>query len=208
MTQTTRKLSKRFLSSLETLASQGFQNAAVGFSGMLGMSMTVYEPTVSLIPLVDIPNVLGGPEQDAVGIYLKVEGDISGHVLLIIPYQKALEMVDMLLDEPVGTTQKLGSLERSALAEMGNLTGTFFLNAIAEQTGMPARPSPPAVMVDMVGSILDVITALVGAMGDDVLMFQATFMIGARELNTDFWVIPDPKTLDRLTDEIAGDHAK
>jgi len=203
-----KKLNEKFIESLEELAKQGFENAAEGFSGMLGMTLAVYEPTVSLIPLQDIPHALGGPEIDAVGIYLQVAGEISGHVLLIIPLNKAFEMVDLLLNEKVGTTKKLGTLERSALAEVGNLTGSFFLNALSDQTGLSSRPSPPAMMVDMVGAILDVITSLAGAMGDEVLMFQATFIIGDRELNTDFWVIPDATTLNKLTSEISGNHTE
>ena len=197
-----RHLSEKFIASLNRLAKQGFQNAAMGFSGMIGMTMAVYEPTVTLIPLKDIPYALGGPEIDAVGIYLNIEGELSGHVLLIMPLGKAKEMADLLLDQPFGTTEVLGSLERSALAEVGNLTGSFFMNALSDETGLPSRPSPPAVMVDMVGAVLDVITALAGEIGDQVLMFQATFMIGEREMNTDFWVIPDQSTLDKLTNEV------
>jgi chemotaxis protein CheC len=90
-------------------------------------------------------------------------------------------------------------MERSALSEIGNLTGAFFLNAIAELTNISSHPSPPAVMVDMVGSILDVVVATMGAISDQVLMFKAAFKIGERKLQADFWIIPDPATLEKLT---------
>jgi chemotaxis protein CheC len=150
----------------------------------------------------EIPMLLGGPENDAVGIYLRMEGDLSGHIMLIMPYEKSLEIVDMLMDQPVGTTTTLGSMERSALAEVGNLTGTFFLNALADITGTTARPTPPAVMVDMVSAILDVIVAMVGDIGDKVLMFQTQFSYGDRATQADFWVVPDAETLDKLTSEV------
>jgi chemotaxis protein CheC len=119
--------------------------------------------------------------------------------MLIIPYQQALELCDMVMDSPAGTTQELGKMERSALSEIGNLTGAFFLNAIAELTNLSSHPSPPAVMVDMVGSILDVVVATMGAISDQVLMFKAAFQIGERKLQADFWIIPDPTTLEKLT---------
>jgi len=200
MPETTRNLKQVYIDRIETLAKERLINAAEGFSGMLGVKMTVDNPRADLISITDIPFVMGGPENDAVGIYLQISGELQGHILLLIPYNKAIEMVDLLLDEPIGTTQKLGSLERSALAEVGNLTGTFFINAISNQTGFSSRPSPPVVIVDMVGAILDIITALAGAMGDDVLMFHATFMIGDRQMNTDFWVLPDADTLNKLVD--------
>lgn len=46
--------------------------------------------------------------------------------MLIFPYERALKLVDLLIDEPEGTTQQLGTYERSALAEVGNLCGSFF----------------------------------------------------------------------------------
>jgi chemotaxis protein CheC len=110
-----------------------------------------------------------------------------------------MEIADMLLERTPGTTTELGQLERSALAEVGNLTGSFFLNAIAEITGISSHPTPPAVMIDMVGSILDVVIATMGDIGDEVLMFRAMFIRGDRSTKTDFWVLPDMVTLRKLS---------
>ena len=192
------------INSLQEIIVHGFQNAAKGFSGMIGEVMQVIDPSVKAISLKDIPMFLGSPENDAVGIYLRVEGDISGQIMLILPYDKALEIVDLLFEQPFGTTKQLGQMERSALAEVGNMTGAFFLNAISEITGINARPTPPAVMVDMVGAILDVIIATMGQVDhsvfdDKVLMFQSNFSIGNRETKANFWIIPDPGTLEKLS---------
>lgn len=180
---------------LEAMANEGVQHAARGLSDMVGETVTVSEPMVRLVPLTDIPLLLGGPENEAVGIYLQAEGKIGGQIMLILPLPKAQELVDLLMGEPVGTTRHLGSLERSALAEVGNLTGTFFLNAVALLTGLGGRPSPPAVMVDMLGAILDIIIATCGGISEQVLMIQASFLRGGREVEANFWVIPDPATL-------------
>jgi chemotaxis protein CheC len=192
------------INNLQEIIVHGFQNAAKGFSGMIGEVMQVIDPSVKAISLKDIPMFLGSPENDAVGIYLRVEGDISGQIMLILPYDKALEIVDLLFEQPFGTTKTLGQMERSALAEVGNMTGAFFLNAVAEITGISARPTPPAVMVDMVGAILDVIIATMGQVdhrvfNDKVLMFQSNFSIGNRETKANFWIIPDPGTLEKLS---------
>jgi len=196
---TQHKPEEGYIKKLQGIASHGFENAARGFSGMIGQKLQVLNPTVQSTPFQEIIDALGGPENDAVGIYLRVEGDITGQIMLILPLTKALEMVDMLMEQPQGTSTKLSTMERSALAEVGNLTGTFFLNAIAEITGISSRPTPPAVMVDMVGAILDVIVATMGKFEKDVLMFKSTFVFGDRETEADFWIIPDPETLEKLT---------
>lgn len=201
MASETRQISGELLRVLQAIAKEGLSSAASGLSTMIGTTLTVKNPCVKTVNVKDIPMALGGPENEAVGIYLKSEGDITGHFMLVIPYEKAMEMVDMLMEVPVGTTQELGSLERSALAEVGNLTAAFFLNAVASMTGISARPTPPAVMVDMIGAILDIIVAATGGISEDVITFQAMFSYADRSVDADFWVIPDPATLESFIDK-------
>lgn len=184
---------------LQTMASEGMTQASKGFSDMIGTKVSLSQPQVRLVPLGDVPMLLGGPEREAVGIYLRATGQMSGQIMLIFSYPKALELVDLLMGQTAGTTKALGRLERSALAELGNLTTSFFLNAIASSTGISARPSPPAVMVDMIGAILDIVITSYGEVGKYVLMLQVAFLTENREVEADFWVIPDPKTLETLT---------
>jgi chemotaxis protein CheC len=199
MSGSSNEISDELLEKLGSLAGKGFASAAQGFSKMIGEQLTVKSPDVSKVHLKDLYEILGGAENDAVGIYLRIEGELKGQVMMVIPYQQALGIADMLMERPNGTTTELGQMERSALAEVGNLTGSFFLNAVAEITGVSSHPTPPAVMIDMVGSILDVVIATMGDIGDEVLMFRATFIRGDRSTKTDFWVVPDMNTLKKMT---------
>ena len=186
------------LEMLKAITSEGIKNAARGFSGMVGHKIEVSNPVARLVPLLGIAEIVGGPENEAVGIYLRIEGDLLGQIMMIIPYQKALELVDLLMDVPEGTTQFLGSMERSALGELGNMCGAFFLNSLSKMVGANFRPTPPAVIVDMVGAILDIIIATTGGLSEHVLLMQANFMEGDRSVEADFWVIPDLSMLQIL----------
>jgi chemotaxis protein CheC len=86
-------------------------------------------------------------------------------------------------------------MEKSALQELGNITGTYFLNYIADNTGSFIRPTPPAVMVDMCGAILDIVIATAGLENEEVLMFDAEFIQGELSIGVQFWVIPDHQTI-------------
>lgn len=196
--QETAPFDQYLLEMLNTIASEGIKNAADGFSGMVGRRIEVSNPEIELVPLLTIPKIVGGLEDDAVGVYLRFEGDMMGQIMMIIPHQKALELVDLLMGLEKGTTKHLGSLERSALGELGNLCGTFFLNSIAKTVGASFRPSPPAIMVDMLGAILDIVVATAGGVNEHVLLMHANFMDGIRFVETDFWVIPDMKALNNL----------
>jgi chemotaxis protein CheC len=189
---------QELLEVLNSLASEGVNNAAFGFSGMIGRKIQFSAPVASLVPVLIIPEIGGTPEQDAVGIYLHFNGDLVGQIMMIVPHPKALELVDLIMDVPQGTTQHLGPLERSALGELGNLCGSFFLNSIAKRVKADFRPSVPAVMVDMVGAILDIVVATTGGTSEHALLMQANFMDGPRNVQADFWVIPDIKSLEAL----------
>ena len=130
------------------------------------------------------------------------EGEMMTQFMTVIPYQRALELVDLLMDQDIGTTQVLGSLERSALAEVGNLTASFFMNSLANISGVGLRPTPPAVMVDMAGAIIDIVIATTGGISEYVMMLKTKFRLNHREVKADFWVIPDEGTLKLLANRI------
>lgn len=197
-------LNQDLLERLHSIAKEGVDNAAYGFSSMVGRKIQFSKPTASLVPILTIPKIVGKPDDDAVGIYLRFVGDVAGQIMMIIPHQKALELADLLMGVPQGTTQQLGSLERSALGELGNLCGSFFLNSIAHMVKADFRPSPPAVMVDMVGAILDVVVVTTGGITDQVLLMQTNFMDGSRCVEADFWVIPDMKSFQDLITKNSG----
>jgi len=90
-------------------------------------------------------------------------------------------------------------VERSALAEVGNLAVSTFLNTMAVQNPQSPellRPSPPAVMVDMLGAILNVIVTPVAAVRDDLLVVDTNFVNAKKTMYGRFWIIPDPAIRD------------
>jgi chemotaxis protein CheC len=188
----------KLLEMVQLIADEGIDHAAHGFSGMVGRKIQFSTPITKLVPILTIPEIVGKLDNDAVGIYLRFNGDLEGQIMMIVPYPKALELVDLIMGVPQGMTRNLGSLERSALGELGNLCGSFFLNSIAKLVGADFRPSVPAVMVDMVGAILDIVVVTSGGMSEHALLMQANFMDGSRNVEADFWVIPDTRSLEAL----------
>jgi chemotaxis protein CheC len=191
-------LDKDMLEKLQSIADKSVINAAHGFSGMVGRQIHVNKATAEVVPVLTIPQIAGKADEDAVGIYLRFKGDLDGQMMMIIPYQKALELVDLMMEVSPGTTGHLGSLERSALGELGNLCGSFFLNAVSSLTYAQFQPTPPAVMVDMAGAILDVVVATTGGISENALLMQASFLDGSRCVEADFWVIPDMNSLSEM----------
>jgi chemotaxis protein CheC len=202
------KFDYRLSALVQDMAQAGMRRAAQGLSSMVGETLTVTEPTIQVVPITQITELIGGPENEAVGIYLRAEHKLSGQIMMIMPYPKALELVDLLMQAPLGTTKNLGSIERSALAELGNLTGSFFINAVADLTGLEGRPSPPAVVVDMVGAILNILLASWDGISENVLLIKTNFLRDGHETQASFWVIPDSAMLQAVSARESAENAE
>lgn len=180
------------------LVSLGTRHAMTGLSEMLGQEIAVSSFALKRTPVAELANVVGGAEVDAVGIYLTVSGAADGHLMLIYEPSIAYAFVDLLMGQAPNTTKELDEMGRSALGEMGNIIGAFFLNAIADATGLELMPSPPAVMTDMAGALLDVVTADILLRSDDTYVAETTFTTTDREIEGQFMVIPSEEFLDAL----------
>jgi chemotaxis protein CheC len=174
------------------------QRMACGLSNTTGRAISSALPRVKRVPIAQVVTRAGAPETEAVGIYLLIKGELRGQAVLILPLTSALNLVDLLLDEPLGTTDRLGVLARSALAEIGNITLSYFLNAVAALTWTPnlLRPSPPAMLVDELSAVLDVIVTTMGAARNDLLIIETTFKDVENIVQARFWVLPNPAALD------------
>ena len=126
------------------------------------------------------------------GVYVGVESASagSGHMIIVYPPRTAYDLIDMLMDNPPGSTQELGEMEQSVLGEVGNVMGSQFLNTLSNYTGLDLRVTPPAVMMDMAGAILDAALAELMSDGDDALVMDTTFGTEDRQVHGKFLVMP------------------
>ena len=191
------------LTSWADLVALGTRNAMSGLSQMIGRDIDVSEFSLRRVPVTELAMLVGGREQDVVGIYLTVSGAADGHLMLIYEPRIAYAFVDLLMMQEPGTTTGLGEMERSALAEMGNIIGAFFLNSIADATGLSLAPSPPEVMMDMAGALLDVVSVDILLTQDETYLAETTFAVAEREVSGVFLVMPSEQLLRTLLEQAA-----
>ena len=177
------------------LVSRAIADAMAGLSKMVGQELSVTALDIRQLPAKDAACMLGGPEKEVVGICQEIHGDARGYLLLIHEPQIACELVDIQLGLPNSSTRNLSEIQRSVLEEMGNVTGSFFLNSLADSTGLCLLPSPPVVMTDMAGAILDVNLSQIMKEQDNVLAIKTSFGTARRNVQGIFLVMP---TLDFL----------
>jgi chemotaxis protein CheC len=171
---------------------------ARGLSDIAGRTISNDDPIVERVPVHQVSREAGDPEAQMVGIYLVMRGGLRGQALLILSVDSALNLVDLMMGKEPGTATDFGEMECSALAEVGNIAVSRFLAGVASLGEMPdvLYPSPPAVMVNMLGATLDVIVTPVAAVRDDLLIIDTAFKDSRGVVEGRFWVLPDPSILD------------
>jgi chemotaxis protein CheC len=171
---------------------KGVGSAVSGLSQMVGKDIKIASLNLNKIPVKDIPDLFGGPQTVIVGVYLAICGNSNGHMIAVYKPQTAFDLVDLLLDQPIGSTKDLSDMEQSVLGEVGNIMGSFFLNHLANTTGVKLQPSPPAVLMDMAGAILEVATVSVLEQSDQTYVIETVFETADSQVAGTFLVMPVP----------------
>jgi chemotaxis protein CheC len=192
------------LSQLRDVVSSGFENAARGLSMMVNKDIRVLSPSLRVIPIEQVPNLVGQPDEEVVAIYLQLSGDVSGHMMLILSVEAAEELVGMLMGPRSDPSADLDEMEQSALGEVANVTGAFFLSALGDAVSLVMQPSPPQIMKDMAGAALGVpLTPLAMSMAD-VLSIDTWFLDEERQIRSMFLVLPNADSLRLILERLNG----
>lgn len=191
-------LSPSQLARLEQAIRRGLQASATGLAGMIRKAVGFSSPSISLVPLHQVAGCVGGSDEEAVAVYLGASGDMTGHIVLFLPVSSAMRLADLLLEHAPGTTTHLGDIETSALAEVGNLTGSFLLNSLADESGLRLLPSSPLVLRDYAAAVINSIVAELSLAGDAALLMQTAFVGEDDSVQAHFFLLPDIHSLTRL----------
>jgi len=180
------------------ISGRGISKAIENLSRFCGREVSVRSFGLRRAEMSEIPDIMGGPAVEAVGIYITISGPAHGHIMLLYDPAMAFGFADLLLGMPPGTTRTLGDMERSALGELGNIMGSSFLNVLADSTGLRLLPSPPIILSDMAGALLDVVAADLLLVQDHAFVAQTAFSAADREVSGAFLVIPRQDLLEVL----------
>lgn len=198
MTDEILKLSAEQLDALREIGNVGAGNSATALSQIINRRIDMTVPQVAIMPLDDVPNVVGGPDAMVVGVFLRVYGLAPGSVLFLLPHDSAFYLIDMLLGKERGSTKTLDFMDESALMEIGNILSGAYLNALSHFTKLTLLPSIPALAMDMAGAILSVVLVQLGQMGDHALVIETEFLSEDDGIKGHFFLIPDPGSLNTI----------
>ena len=160
-------------------------------------------PNASIMDLNEIPNLVGGPNQIILGIFLKIMGEISGRFLLMIPENTSIKMLKSLIPGcEIKSLTQIGEMESSCMKEIGNILAGAFLNALSVLTQTPMLNSLPSINFDYAGAMIDNVVADMTAVSDKVLMLETSFIEEEEDMRIHIFILPAPDSLRLLLQKI------
>lgn len=170
------KVTENYFDVLREIGNIGAGNAMTALSQLLQCKVDMQVPQVKLLEFKDVGALMGGEEQIMVGIYLAVEGDITGSIMFLVKQDSAKHLVNKIMMGMGGSEGPgLNEMELSAMKEVSNIITGAYLNSLSALTNLKIYPSPPELAVDMAGAILSVPAIEFGAIGDKILLIQSQF---------------------------------
>lgn len=181
---------------LREIGNIGAGNATTALSQMLNTRVDMAVPQVRLMEFKEVGTTMGGEDQLVAGIYLGVEGDITGSIMFIQRKESARNMVSKLMGMEL-EGEDFNEIELSALKEIGNIITGAYLNSLSTLTNFCIYPSVPELCIDMAGAIMSVPAIEFGTIGDRILMIQTDFADDA-DMSGYFILMPDEESYDKI----------
>lgn len=191
------QVSENYLDVLKEIGNIGAGNAMTALSQMLQCKVDMKVPQVKLLPFSEVGTLMGGEEQIMVGVFLGVEGDITGSMMFLIEKESAKHLINKVMMGMGSEGEEFSEMELSAMKEVGNIITGAYLNSLSTLTNLVVYPSPPDLTVDMAGAILSVPAIQFGTLGDNLLLIQSQFYDDV-EIDGYFILIPDLESYSKI----------
>ncbi|MGN0431626.1 MAG: chemotaxis protein CheC [Lachnospiraceae bacterium] len=190
-------VTQNYLDVLKEIGNIGAGNAMTALAQMLQCKVDMKVPQVRLLEFKEVGEMMGGEEQLMVGVYLAVEGDITGSIMFLVRMDSAKHLVNKLMMGMGSEEPGLNEMELSAMKEVSNIITGAYLNSLSMLTNLKIYPSPPALTMDMAGAILSVPAIEFGTIGDNILLIQSQFYDEV-EIDGYFILIPDLESYEKI----------
>lgn len=191
-------LSAMQIDALGEVGSIGAGHAATALSQLLGTAVDIEVPVIRLLPVSEVPTVFGGPENLVGAVYSRLLGDLSGALLFIQPRRDLLVLADLLRARVPGTSKSLGTAEEALVVHAAGILQSAYIAAVARLAELAVLPGPPQFAFDMVGAILEFVTAEVGMKADTAILITTRFLSTETVVDAALFYLPDPDSLDVL----------
>ncbi|MDR3230192.1 MAG: chemotaxis protein CheC [Synergistaceae bacterium] len=191
------------LDAIREVGNIGTGNAATALSKLLSCAIDMDVPRADLVSIYSLAEYYGDPDATVAAVFVRSLGEFGCSLIFIQNEDDSAMMVDRLLKQQFGDSlpaELPQDMLDSALAEVGNIILSSFLNAINMLIGTKHQITVPGVARDMLASILQVVASIFGEMGDMALLVNTELRMGGtdRHISGNIVMLPDPDALELL----------
>lgn len=191
------QVTQEYYDVLKEIGNIGAGNAMTALSQMLQCKVDMKVPQVKLLEFKELGAMMGGEEQLMIGVYLAVEGDITGSIMFLLKQDSAKHLVNKIMRGMASEGSEFTEMELSAVKEVSNIITGAYLNSLSSLTNLVIYPSPPELTLDMAGAILSVPAIEFGTIGDQILLIQSQFYDEV-QIDGYFILIPDLESYQKI----------
>lgn len=189
---------KGHLNIWKKIVNLGCSNSSKAMREMLGVDLDMTGAVLAFMPLAKIPLLAGNPEELVFGARVVFFGDISGHMLLILPTDSSKQLVNILMGHSIENNVVFGEVEISAIAEICNILSACFIRDLANFTHLNIHLTPPEVVEDMTATVLEGPLVTLSLKADKALTIETTFSTDLQQIKGYFFFIPDMDSIERI----------
>ena len=193
-----RQLTELQLDALREVGNIGAGNAATALSQMIQRRIDMSVPQMDILPLEKVISKLGNEDDNVIAVVLRIFGDAPGDIVFLLNIESACRLVEMLTGQSVDPDAGFDEFQVSALQEIGNILSGAYINSIVKLTGMVFISSVPAISIDMLNSLMTTVFMEAEQFDEYVLLIEARFTEGDRNIDGHFFYIPKPGSLEKL----------
>jgi chemotaxis protein CheC len=168
------------LDALREVANIGCGQAVNALARLMGgRRVDLSVPRAFLSRSGELPGLLGGEEASVVAARLRMEGQLRGVMLLVLPEPDGAALEALLLGRDDAPAEE----RESALSETANIVASACLSAIGTLTGWRLLPSVPVLVRGPAGAVL--LDSVAEAQGDErVVVLETCFSaVGTRPVS-------------------------
>lgn len=189
---------------LGEIGNVGMGNVATALSSILDKKISISVPTVNMVEINELSDVLGMAEKQVVGILFGLDQDIDGMIMFVLEESFAKEIIKILNDDNIEEIFDLNEVDVSTLQEVANIMAGSYLSAISSMSELRIGMSVPYLTIDMLGAIMAVPAVQYGQMGNQVMLIEEKIIGDGRDFDCYLILIPEVKSLKKLVDKVGG----
>ena len=153
---------------------------------------------MSVVDRSSITERMSESNRKVLAAFTNFYGDFLCKFLVFVEMKDTCILTDLFLHKPIGTTKEFDMCMESTVHETCNILASCFCNVLGSHFGLKARPMPPVVMNDYMGSVFSTFVMDNALSEDQLLIIEIRFHILEYGIKCCVFVLPTPEAVNTL----------